>query len=278
MGLIDDIRKKSPQLRNSGLILKAFGQEDEIEKARHGRYSDNSTNRRLHRVGQEYGKSGKKKEEDKKKPRAMDKETSEVDKGKAIVEKIKSAKSPEQLHQMKKQILSDASDWSDSAKHTLNNAINQRIQELKDKKQYSDEELSNHAKKASEEDLNKTVKNHKDEKVRKAAHKELERRQKEEYPKEKKEKDEEINIEIPTDSYNDPLNILQAELKKIGVKSKNVKEGEAIKLIYKDKRATLYFDDDLTENRELKDLLNQMDLKIIYDGEQEMYKVSKIGK
>lgn len=35
----------------------------EILKARHGRYEDNAENRRLHRVGQEYGKAAKEKEE-----------------------------------------------------------------------------------------------------------------------------------------------------------------------------------------------------------------------
>ena len=34
---------------------------DDIEKSRHGRYEDNAKNRRLHRVGQEYGS---KKQED----------------------------------------------------------------------------------------------------------------------------------------------------------------------------------------------------------------------
>nr|DAM23430.1 MAG TPA: hypothetical protein [Caudoviricetes sp.] len=44
-----------------GQILKGF--QDDIEKARHGVYSDNAQNRRLQRVGQEYGKAAQKKEE-----------------------------------------------------------------------------------------------------------------------------------------------------------------------------------------------------------------------
>lgn len=42
-------------------ILKGF--QDDIEKARHGVYADNAQNRRLQRVGQEYGKAAQKKEE-----------------------------------------------------------------------------------------------------------------------------------------------------------------------------------------------------------------------
>lgn len=47
-------------------IQKSFGSgfdmNDELEKARHGVYSDNATNRKLNRVGQEYGNAAKPKE------------------------------------------------------------------------------------------------------------------------------------------------------------------------------------------------------------------------
>lgn len=54
MNIIDTIRKRSPNTRNIGLILKAFG-EELFEKSRVGIYSDNLTNKRLHRVGKQYG-------------------------------------------------------------------------------------------------------------------------------------------------------------------------------------------------------------------------------
>jgi hypothetical protein len=54
MSIIDVIRKRSPNTRNISLILKAFG-EELFEKSRTGVYSDNPTNRRLHRVGRQYG-------------------------------------------------------------------------------------------------------------------------------------------------------------------------------------------------------------------------------
>ena len=52
----------------------------------------------------------------------------------------------------------------------------------------SDKELKEHAKKASEQSLNDTIKNHTNPKYREIAHKELDRRKKEEYIKEKDKK------------------------------------------------------------------------------------------
>lgn len=49
----------------------------DIVKAAHGRYADNAKNRRLHRVGQEYGKAGQKDDKDEKKQGAADDESGE---------------------------------------------------------------------------------------------------------------------------------------------------------------------------------------------------------
>lgn len=49
----------------------------DIVKAAHGRYADNAKNRRLHRVGQEYGKAGQKEDKDEKKQGAADDESGE---------------------------------------------------------------------------------------------------------------------------------------------------------------------------------------------------------
>lgn len=61
----EDIKQRQQELCDN--ILKGFGSdtsEDSIEKARHGVYADTPENRKLNRVGREYGKSSKK--EDKK--------------------------------------------------------------------------------------------------------------------------------------------------------------------------------------------------------------------
>lgn len=49
----------------------------DIVKAAHGRYADNAKNRRLHRVGQEYGKAAQKEDKDEKKQSAADDESGE---------------------------------------------------------------------------------------------------------------------------------------------------------------------------------------------------------
>ena len=49
----------------------------DIVKAAHGRYADNAKNRRLHRVGQEYGKAGQKDDKGEKKQGAADDESGE---------------------------------------------------------------------------------------------------------------------------------------------------------------------------------------------------------
>ena len=51
--------------------IAAFRDSDTLEKARHGRYADTATNRRLHRVGQEYGQAAKEDPESEKKPQAQ---------------------------------------------------------------------------------------------------------------------------------------------------------------------------------------------------------------
>ena len=51
--------------------IAAFRDTDTLEKARHGRYADTAKNRRLHRVGQEYGKAAQEDPESEKKPQAQ---------------------------------------------------------------------------------------------------------------------------------------------------------------------------------------------------------------
>ena len=52
--------------------IAAFRDTDTLEKARHGRYADTAKNRRLHRVGQEYGKAGQGDPEADKKPKGQE--------------------------------------------------------------------------------------------------------------------------------------------------------------------------------------------------------------
>lgn len=56
----------------------------EILKARHGRYEDNAENRRLHRVGQEYGKAAKEKEETTSTISALENKIAQMEKNKHI--------------------------------------------------------------------------------------------------------------------------------------------------------------------------------------------------
>ena len=51
--------------------IAAFRDTDTLEKARHGRYADTAKNRRLHRVGQEYGSKKQEDPESEKKPQAQ---------------------------------------------------------------------------------------------------------------------------------------------------------------------------------------------------------------
>ena len=51
--------------------IAAFRDTDTLEKARHGRYADTAKNRRLHRVGQEYGSKKQEDPELGKKPQAQ---------------------------------------------------------------------------------------------------------------------------------------------------------------------------------------------------------------
>lgn len=53
-------------------ILKAFTSDESIEKARHGVYANTSENRKLNRVGQEYGKKGEGKTSSDNKPKGGD--------------------------------------------------------------------------------------------------------------------------------------------------------------------------------------------------------------
>ena len=55
---LDDVLKHQEDIKNN--ILKSFKMdEEEIEKSKHGIYADNSENRRLNRVGKEYGEAAK---------------------------------------------------------------------------------------------------------------------------------------------------------------------------------------------------------------------------
>lgn len=56
----------------------------EILKARHGRYEDNAENRRLHRVGQEYGKAAKEKEETTSTISALENKIAQMEKNKHV--------------------------------------------------------------------------------------------------------------------------------------------------------------------------------------------------
>ena len=56
----------------------------EILKARHGRYEDNAENRRRHRVGQEYGKAAKEKEETTSTISALENKIAQMEKNKHI--------------------------------------------------------------------------------------------------------------------------------------------------------------------------------------------------
>ena len=62
------IQKKRQEIANN--IAKGF--ENDIEKARHGTYSDTAENRKLNRVGQEYGNAAKKPEQNQKQPKAQE--------------------------------------------------------------------------------------------------------------------------------------------------------------------------------------------------------------
>lgn len=64
MSQLEDLLNRQRNVMNN--IQKSFGSgfdmNDELEKARHGVYADNATNRKLNRVGQEYGNAAKEKE------------------------------------------------------------------------------------------------------------------------------------------------------------------------------------------------------------------------
>lgn len=60
MKTIEEILKHREEVSNN--ILKSFGEDIDIEKARSGIYADNPENRRLNRVGQKYGETSEKQE------------------------------------------------------------------------------------------------------------------------------------------------------------------------------------------------------------------------
>lgn len=64
MSQLEDLLNRQRNVMNN--IQKSFGSgfdmNEELEKARHGVYADNATNRKLNRVGQEYGHAAKEKE------------------------------------------------------------------------------------------------------------------------------------------------------------------------------------------------------------------------
>jgi predicted GNAT family acetyltransferase len=175
MNFIEKIRSCSPILRNGEIILKAFG----FEKSRVGVYSDNSQNRKLKRVGQKYG--SKKQEEGPSPEKNKKTEETKVTGEKSIDEnKIKTfAKkaTDEQLQAYLKY---------DKATPEI-----KKIAKLElDSRNKSEGELHDHARKSSQQDLENTIKTHKDEKVRKVAHKEIDRRSKEEAIQKEPEKKE----------------------------------------------------------------------------------------
>lgn len=83
-----------------------------------------------------------------------------------------------------------------------------KLKEKDKEKEKPQKSLDEHARATSQQALENAVKNHKDEEVRKAAHKELERRKKEEYPQEEKKdgkKVEQKKDEVIEDQYK-PFN------------------------------------------------------------------------
>lgn len=84
---------------------------DELEKSRHGRYEDNAKNRRLHRVGQEYG--SKKQEEDTADPSklSLDKLQKEINElGHILSGRIKDGRRTEDVEQRISEMLKYAPD------------------------------------------------------------------------------------------------------------------------------------------------------------------------
>lgn len=84
---------------------------DELEKSRHGRYEDNAKNRRLHRVGQEYG--SKKQEEDAADPSklSLDKLQREINElGHILSGRIKDGRKTEDVEQRISEMLKYAPD------------------------------------------------------------------------------------------------------------------------------------------------------------------------
>lgn len=159
----DELQRRAG-IRGS-LILKAFGFE--LEKARHGVYSDNPVNKKLGRVGQEYGT--KKKEED---SVVKDKKSDESSNKDQKIGKYEQKLKKEFEKQQERGLYRKDITWEEFRKNLPE----------KDKIKIAQEKLSQHAKNASESNLQSVIKNHKDPIVREAAHIELERRKKEEYP------------------------------------------------------------------------------------------------
>ena len=175
----DDINKSEID-ESFELIKKSFDNEQisleqyieakeqyDIIKGRSGVYADNATNRRLKRVGQRYGSSGKQDESKQKQGSQSDSEES---------------------------------------------------------KQYSDSELQEYAKNSSQSDLERQIKESSDPKIREHAHKELDRRTKEESVNEDKDQDNsneskdvkfsEFNIENNFSKHSDSYKSLEKEMKK----------------------------------------------------------------
>jgi hypothetical protein len=174
MNFIEKIRSCSPLLKNGEIILKAFG----FEKSRTGVYSDNSQNRKLKRVGQKYG--SKKQEEVPQEKNKKSNEETKVTGEKPIDEnKIKVYAKKATDEQLEAYI-----------KHNAAHPEIKKIAKLElESRNKTEDELHDHARKSSHEDLENTIKTHTDEKVRKVAHKEIERRSKEEAIQKEPEKD-----------------------------------------------------------------------------------------
>lgn len=64
MGQLEDVlsHRRTVESNIEKSFSDGFSMNDELEKARHGVYADNAENRKLNRVGQEYGKAAQPKE------------------------------------------------------------------------------------------------------------------------------------------------------------------------------------------------------------------------
>lgn len=171
---MEDIKQHQESIKEN--ILKSFVVDEEsIEKARHGVYADTSENKKLNRVGNEYGKKGEEKESS-----SNNKTKGDADKLKNELLELRaqSKKNPND-EKLKTKIAAKEEQITRAAGVMRSEAAN------KEKKKYDTADLGKYARETSNETLEK-VANGKNEKLRIAAKKELERREIEHKPKAKK--------------------------------------------------------------------------------------------